>query len=531
MALTLRQSMSGMHSWVGLVFSWLLFFMFLTGTAGYFDTELDRWMKPELPAPNTESVNQNLTVAQRYLQQQAPAAERWHIRVPGNRDAAHLRVSWRNPQAGERRRHGGGESALLDGRTGAVLEARDTGGGQALYRLHYRLAYLPRGVTVWLIGLFSFFMLLALLTGIVIHRNIFRDLFTFRPGRKLRSWLDMHNLMSVISLPFQLMITYSGLVFFLLTYMPLIAVGSYGMGPGKMDVLVDELFPRSQQEAAGQPARLAPLSLMAEQAQAQWGQQQLQRLVVEWPGDINSRVQMDRVQGSVLRQREELLFTGTSGELLTEPQPPRSGPLKVHSALLGLHEGNFAGPLLRWLYFGSGLLGTGMIATGLILWSVKRRARQARLPQPAAGFRLVEGLNIGTLAGLPIAIAGYFWANRLLPLELENRAQWEIHSLFLIWLLMLLYPLFRSFRRGWIEQCWIAAAAFGLLPLLNALTTERHLGYSLSQRDWALAGVDLTMLAFGLSFALAAWLLQRHWQEKPVAGARSVNRPLQEATA
>lgn len=39
--------MAPLHTWVGVLFGWLLYFMFVTGTAGYLDTEIDRWMRPE----------------------------------------------------------------------------------------------------------------------------------------------------------------------------------------------------------------------------------------------------------------------------------------------------------------------------------------------------------------------------------------------------------------------------------------------------------------------------------------------------
>ena len=42
-----RQSMAWLHTWVGLVAGWLLFFVFVTGTAGYFQQEISRWMQPE----------------------------------------------------------------------------------------------------------------------------------------------------------------------------------------------------------------------------------------------------------------------------------------------------------------------------------------------------------------------------------------------------------------------------------------------------------------------------------------------------
>ena len=42
-----RISMTWLHTWAGLVFCWLLYFLFVTGTLGYFDSEIDLWMTPE----------------------------------------------------------------------------------------------------------------------------------------------------------------------------------------------------------------------------------------------------------------------------------------------------------------------------------------------------------------------------------------------------------------------------------------------------------------------------------------------------
>ena len=173
-----------------------------------------------------------------------------------------------------------------------------------------------------------------------------------------------------------------------------------------------------------------------------------------------------------------------------------------------MHEGLFAGPALRWLFFLSGLMGTAMIGVGLILWTVKRRDRLMR-DGPADGRACAwsRGLNVATIVGLPVAIAAYFWANRLLPVELPDRAAWEANVLFIVWAMLLLHGLLRPSRRAWIEQLRLAAAAYVLLPVVNALTTDRHLGVTLRHGDWDLAGFDLFMLASGMLCALTARLL------------------------
>ena len=44
----LRQSMAGLHTWGGLLPSWLLFVIIFAGTIACFDKELSRWMRPAL---------------------------------------------------------------------------------------------------------------------------------------------------------------------------------------------------------------------------------------------------------------------------------------------------------------------------------------------------------------------------------------------------------------------------------------------------------------------------------------------------
>jgi len=125
-------------------------------------------------------------------------------------------------------------------------------------------------------------------------------------------------------------------------------------------------------------------------------------------------------------------------------------------------------------------------------------------------------------------VAAYFWANRLIPADFAARREWEAHALFITWGLLLLYPALRTPSRAWLETLWLAAAAFALLPLLNLLTTDRHLGVTLPAGDWVLAGFDLTMLALGACFAVAARRVRR--KQLAAAPARTA-APGIEATA
>ncbi len=507
-----RQSMAWLHTWVGLVVGWVLFFVFLTGTTAYFDTEIDRWMQPERPLRGAQTnTEQAIDAALARLQRQAPEAEQWTIQPPQGREPD-LRISWRiAAPAGERASN---VTEVLDEISGAPVQWRDTGGGQLLYKMHYRLHYVKQRTGYWTVGLCTMFMLVAILTGIVTHKRIFKDFFTFRPRKGQRSWLDAHALVSVTALPFHLMITYSGLVFYMTVFMPLIVSATYGFGDDNRRAFRSQPPSIAQQiDAAGVHAPLAPLQPMLAIAKQQWGGSEIRSINIRHPGDANARVAIARSRTNTQSGSDQMIFDGVSGALLDPRGPQRSTPRQVHDTLLGLHEGLFAGTVLRWLYFLSGVLGTAMVGTGLVLWTVKRRT-QAAAGRHVKGLQLVERLNVGTILGLPSAIAVYFWANRLIPVDLPGRAPWEAHAMFISWALILLYCARRPIAQAWRELAVLAAMLCALLPVVNWLTTERHLGVTLPRSgyagDWALAGFDLAVLAFGVCFAaLAAHLARR----------------------
>lgn len=522
-----RQSMSWLHTWAGLVLSWLLFFIFITGTAGYFDTEIDLWMQPEIQQQallsktnliQTEMRGENsqeslgLTASEQIvkasiprLQQQASEAAFWRINLPIDRNQPWTSLYWRGDviDSGSER-----FSVLENG----PLVARDTGGGQLLYKMHWKLHYMPIRMAEWIVGLATVLMLLALLTGIVVHKRIFKDFFTFRQNKSLRSWLDAHNLLSVPALPFYLMITYSGLVFMASTYMPFPIVANYGLSEQGVEQFYEEVFSDYPiPEASDIKLPLYPVYRLLQQADSYWGKEQVKALEVHHPGDKNARVILweARYKGP-LRQSRRLVFDGVTGELLQNYSGSDSPVKDVRNLLLGLHEGGFAEPLLRWLYFLSGLAGSAMIATGSLLWCVKRRKRYAKEGRSSyLGLQLMERLNAGIFLGLPIAIAVYFWANRLLPVDFANRAVWEVNLLFLSWFLLLTYAAFRPLNRLWHELLSLAAIAYIGLPMINGLTTNRGLWLSWEAQDWLFVAFDLTLCFLGGLFLLGQCLLWR----------------------
>jgi uncharacterized iron-regulated membrane protein len=510
--------MSWLHTWLGLIVGWLLYFVYLTGTLGYVDKEVDYWMTPErpffaLPGPQREQ----LSLAQTRLQQVAPSAERWNIQLLGGREAPSLDIAWADPPHDGATR-GVTHRETLDPRSGTPVDygARATGGGQVLYKMHYQLAYMPYNKAILFIMVCTLVMFAAMVTGIIVHKNIFKDFFTFRPRKGQRSWLDGHNLLSVTALPFHLIVTYSGFLFFTYQFMPSVPDLLYTDGGGRSAGLqfYQGVYPYPSPtlpQAAHAPAPLVALAPLIDQVDRSWGKDVATSVEVRNPGDLNARVLVKPQETvSIAFPENMLVFDGASGRLVEDFRPNDHAAADTDHVMKGLHKGLFANWFLRVLFLFMGIGGTAMIGTGLLLWANTRRTRLLEAQKPLHfGVWLVDRLNVGTVIGMPVAIAAYFWANRLLPAGLATRTEWEVHAMYLTMAAMFVWPMLRPLERVRVEMLWLCAAAFALLPVLNGLTTSRHLGVSLPQGDWIMAGFDLTALACGLVAAAFAIKVQR----------------------
>ena len=531
----LRQSMAWLHTWSGLLVCWVLFLVFCAGTATYFKAEISLWMKPELhrAAQNPLSSGQQAQIAVNYMREHAAQAPRWFINLPADR-SSELSAGWIVPPTAAEKaagKRGKFQSDIIDTVSGEKMAAvRETRGGEFLYRLHFDLHYMPALWARWIVGVCAMFMLVAIISGVVTHKRIFKDFFTFRSGKGQRSWLDAHNATAVLALPYHLMITYTGLVTLMFMYMPSAAQVAY---KGDEKAFFSEVFPGNSSNAkpAGVKASLTAMAPLVAQAEQHWGGTPAARLVVNHPGDANATVVITRQRGAELSYLQpSMQFNGVTGALLAADGDQIAPAAQTRGVLYGLHMAHFAQPLLRVLFFLCGLAGCAMVATGALLWAVKERQSYAKVLAQGGhvgiGLRLVDGLNIGAIAGLPIAFAAYFWANRLLPVVLEKRAEAEITCFFAAWAVSAVLAHIRPDRRMWQWQLWAGALLFIGLPVLNIFTTSSHLGVTLLQGrgPWAVAGFDLTVLALGLFLAAAARKVGRKAKNKSGNAAAPLQR-------
>jgi len=402
-----RQVMAWLHGWTGLLLGHVLFLVCLAGTLSVFKPEIGRWMRPEATAIAAPA--DAIAAATDWLSKNAKDAAGWYLTAPDGRmntvEAAY---------------DSGGVYLYraLDPITGAPV-ARETMGGEFFYRLHFELQ-LPYPWGRLLASLAALMMLVALITGIIAHRRVFRDFFTFRPAKGQRSWLDGHNALGVMSLPFHLMITFTGLVTLASLNMPWAMTANYG---DDLATMYQAFTPGTvNRPLAEKKAPLAPIAPMLREAGRRFGGAAIGRVYVVNPGDAAAVVTVFRSDaGQIASTPGEISFDGATGEVLSDWTEKRPA-LKTYNVVYGLHMARFAPGLLRWLYFLGGAMLTLTIASGLVLWVVKRRERAPL----SLGNRILERLNAGVIGGVLLGGVAYLWANRLLPLGVEARADTEI---------------------------------------------------------------------------------------------------------
>ena len=512
MGTTFAKSMAWLHTWAGVVAGGLLFAVFWSGTLSVFDREIDRWMMPATrlaaPAPPV-----SLDKAAAAVASLIPAhATQWRLDLPTPR-APLLRFSYRDGAGNVTPRD-------LDPASYALIPDQGTKGGTGfIFPFHYSLHLTWMNLGEWLVGFAGMALLVLLVSGVVIHKKLFSQFFTFRPKQRLqRSALDLHNLTGVLGLPFYFMMALSGLIILITVYFPQAHVGAYGGSTKAKAAYTAEAQGRYTRAKANRPGVLASLDAMAARAEREWRGGRPYFVRVWQPGDANSYVELRRSYAhDITMNLDQIYFDAATGTVLHRFQA--APVVTAQRFIAGLHFIQFEHWTLRWLYFLAGLAGCVTIATGLLFWLETRRARHAK--KGLAGVRVVEGLAVGSVTGIIIATLTFFIANRLLPLGVgvagQGRAALEMGAFYLAWAACFIHAWVRP-RLAWRAQVRLIGALALACVLLNAATTGDHLFRAVGSGRRAVAGVDVMLLLLAV---LATWAGRRL---KPVT-ARGAPRP------
>lgn len=548
-----RLSMTWLHTWFGLVLGYVLMACFFFGSLSVFDREIDRWALPDTrfdaqPMPSFDQVLQPVfNRLKPHPDDMAATAQRVIGELPHpdtmKLSSLYAYTTHRDPvltiggefdipnkpkDASDDHQHVHGW-ATIDPRTGQFLRDDQLKIGSGFfYPMHYSLHLHWLDLGYWVVGFAALVMLAALVSGVVMHRKIFRELFTFRPKKHVqRSTLDLHNLTGVVALPFHFFFAFTGLVIFAGIYLP------------TNDALLKPLAKAHEVAKAAQTglphepaeiaAPMASVDAMVAEAKRRWAARgmpgEVGFLTINHIGDKNGYVSLFRAGSDrVALVGQGVHFEASTGRVIREDPPPTvvGG---INEYLTGLHLQHFRHWLLRWFYVLGGLAGCVCIATGFIFFVEKRKQQHAKAG--VGGARWVSALGVTTVTGMVIAALAILVANRLLPIELPQRGDWEERIFWGAWLLAMAHAFWRTapVRRAapapaWREQCWALAGLAVTAVLLNWVTTGDHLIKTLSQPYWPVAGLDLSLLVAAAVAVFAA----RRLKQRELAASGSAPR-------
>ncbi|WP_437656495.1 PepSY-associated TM helix domain-containing protein [Sorangium sp. So ce1182] len=482
------------HAWAGVIGGLLLYVMFLAGGITLFRRQLAVWEEPlTQQRSSVEQVGLQATLDQGLSAAPATPEQLW-LDLPADGLGA-ARILY----------YAQGEGVSLWIHEGLVREREAL--SNFLYELHY-LSHRATGLwPFYLAGLLCVALLLALATGVLIHlKDIVSQFHRFRPDVKRRVlWSDMHKVLGVMGLPFQVMYAYTGAFFVFLGVLVQAFTGPVFGGDAARADRVAWGASYVEEPASGAPARGLTLDELTARARAAVPRFVPESYRVRHHGLDSGTVD---VRGSVDGApfgRGIVRLRATDGAILSVDAPGAEGARSgVIRWMYGLHLAEFGGVTLRFLFFVLAGATCGTILTGNWIWLARREARRESL-----GNRLLARLTAGIGAGMLVAIAALFLASRAFPLDWAGRATAE--ELTFVAALGLCVAWALAARDGgslWWRQLGLAGLLLLPVPALAARWSGAGI-FGAGPKLAAVVAVDVALLLAAAALCASAWALRR----------------------
>ena len=267
-----------------------------------------------------------------------------------------------------------------------------------LVDIHVQL-YVPEPWGLILTGILGLAMMAAGTTGMIIHRHLIKDMFVpERPGKRLVSARDRHNLAATWSLPFTFILGLSGafLSFAISIGFPILAMVAFG---GDQIRMFDTLFAPSLQ---GEERRAETVNLdqIVARAAEQAGTTPYAMTISHYGQDKATIITHHAARDGDMFPLS-LQYAGTDGRFIGEKLRAGAKPSAGNTfigLMLALHYGSFAGLVSKIAWVALGAAMCFVTYTGMQLWIKKRR--EDPLWRKFARAHAVTGL------GLPVAMLG-----------------------------------------------------------------------------------------------------------------------------
>lgn len=480
------------HSWTGAVLGLFLFAVCFSGAPALFFEELGPWERAParggLPA-EPAAIDAAIAELSAALGPDMPGS---FVIAPPRQTRPTIVIAF-EPAGGQGERH----RLEFDPTSGRLIgPVRD---GVALFLVDFHTdLHLPRPWGRYLVGLGGIVMMLSIVTGVLIHSKILRNLHVFRIDRSRRlAWADGHRVLGVWALPFHVMIAFSGALLGLAGL--LISILALAAFDGDREKAVATIL-GSPVAASGEPSGMSSLDDILADARQRTPSAEPALVVVSHWRDA-AAVASVRVEGfPTLEAFREHRYSLVDGRYAGTWSLGDTAGGRVYAALTPLHYGTYGGLALKVVYAVLGLVAAMAIATGLVIW-LQRRQQQSR----GAGTGLAA-VFVGATAGMALATAGAFAAHHAVPAG-PTATYWIGVVYFSLWLasIALAIVLRHPLRAGSILVT-ATAAAFACAPAVRLLAEGADTFLS---SGVAALSTDIVFLALAGACAALASILGR----------------------
>lgn len=385
-----RRLLNG-HKIMGLTLCSILYLICLSGWAGVYYVEVERWERPNIPE-FSEITSQ--AMARATADTRAVMLADSH-RGPLDTDLYIVPPTDANP----RMIVGYGHEARGYNADGSFAGEATHDLTHFLEELHYYL-HLPESFGMIVVCLFGVGMMGLLIGGALAHPKMFRDAFAFRlrnQGHLTRA--DLHNRIGAWTLPFGLIITITGTLIGLGQLVAMVMGFLYYNN----DILkaYDPIFGNQAEITAAtgnKPLKDGAMVRAIDNVKAAHPDQPITFIAIRLVGtptefiEITTKPEQRLVYGEAWRFDSEGNLKGSYH--LSDGPAGR----QVAASLYDLHFGSFGGWPVKLVYTLLGFLLTVMIAAGLDIWLIK--SAEKGKPQP-----LIHRLWTVLIYGAPAMIA------------------------------------------------------------------------------------------------------------------------------
>ncbi|NRA70337.1 MAG: PepSY domain-containing protein [Gammaproteobacteria bacterium] len=412
------KALTNAHAWVGLIISTILFIIFFAGSLSLFRDDIIAWERsPHFSVTSDiEQFSLDNIVAKVVKKYDVDMEGGLKVIFPSVKEPI-INLYFEQKIAADQHL----DQHLLVSADGKIIGDGDSfEWANFLYRLHYNL-HIPE-VGLYFVGIVTLFFFVALISGVVIHwRKIISKFFQYRKDGKKDKWLDAHNLIGVMGLPFHIMYAFSGLVFnLLIVYQISYAVALYGGDQGKLLKAAGVVDIHLEETNIAVPMQGLDRLLLT--AKRSLGEVDITRMTIDHFGDESASVTFSGFDNSQFSTNKEVTYHIASGRELYLTKNNNDNNLRGGlTVIANLHFGNFAGYSLRILFFILGIGTCYIILTGNLMW-LQKKANLRSEKQNEFGLQLVKAMTTGGFIGTVFATAVGFICARVLPTDLLDRS-------------------------------------------------------------------------------------------------------------